>query len=124
MVDQAWPATWASMVTGRPVAPSAVRLPPGLMVTVPPLTMRTTAHSWMVSGAEIPMSKGTTCGLPAAVQVCAEVMLPWVVPAPAGAAQGGTEPTGPQVSWRSVTSALPTVPVTNDVPATAPGPVK
>ena len=51
-------------------------------------------------------------------------MLPWVVPAPLGGVQGRTDPTGPQVRLRSVTSVAPTVPPTNDVPAIAPGPVK
>src|SRR5664279_6422730 len=118
------PATLASKVTGRPCPPLATRLPPGLTVIVPPLTMRTTAHSWIVTGAEMPMSNGMMCGLPASVQVSAALMLPWVVPAPVGAAQGSTDPTAPQVRLRLVTSALPTVPLTNAVPAIAPGPVK
>ena len=122
--DQACPATFASKVTGRPGPPLATRLPLGVTVTVPPLTMRTTAHSWIVTGAATLMSNGTMCGLPASVQVSAALMLPWVVPAPVGAVHGRTEPTGPQVRLRLVTSALPTVPLTNAVPAIAPGPVK
>src|SRR5450755_1469864 len=122
--DQAWPATFASKVTGRPDAPLATRLPVGVTVTVPPLTMRTTAHSWIVTGAETLMSNGMMCGLPASVHVSAALMLPWVVPAPVGAAHGRTEPTEPQVRLRLVTSALPTVPLTKAVPAIAPGPVK
>src|SRR5450631_1262330 len=122
--DQAWPGTSASKVTGRPCPPLATRLPLGVTVMAPPLTMRTTAHSWIVTGAEMLMSKGTMCGLAASVQVCAVVMLPWVVPAPLCAAQGRTDPTAPQVRFRLLTSALPTVPLTNEVPAIAPGPVK
>ena len=43
---------------------------------------------------------------------------------PVGGVQGSTDPTGPQVRLRSVTSVPPTVPLTNDVPAITPGPVK
>ena len=95
-----------------------------MTVTVPPLTMRTTAHSWIVTGAAMLMSKGMMCGLPASVQVSAALTLPWVVPAPLGGVQGRTDPSGPQVRLRSVTSAAPTVPLTKEVPAIAPGPVK
>ena len=105
------PATFASKLTGRPKAPAAMRLPPGLTVIVAPLTMRTTAHGSIVSGAEMPMSKGTMCGLPASVQVCAVVTLPRFVPVPVGATQVDGTTAGPHVMLALAMSAAATVPL-------------